>query len=1006
MKKFIFPIFAICMCGPSFGACNHIYGPVPNGNKYLESRFHFTNYPAYLQCGDFTTNDAQCTQGDIVVGKDRYLYRCTDAGWVKVNGDDTDLPDCKGSRQQNVGLDPVIPSKEQTYMYLVKYTSGSEQTSYRCKMKHREDQDAKNTCIITCGDYYGGICNRDHANDIVVKIVDTDNKAITSASIKYPDLTTPNNIATQKGNGNYAICLNEANNNLNVQISAQGYKSITKTVKQLLSQNNQQPITLQKNTPSNSTQSTSSLPGVATDQRFITTDPSNKLIITCENKGDINCKLPAGHNLTPLTDCTKLKKDLITETNVLYINAATFDKCSDQIGKNIDKSSCPAIQRVFLGERSYLLYCITNPNIEVRYTNQQTDAWSYEHKRCVGSWGEWKNGECDCSALDGAENVDNECMCTKNKKQKYYNKLWSGCETLEDGVYQAGTKTKILGFWEDLSKIDRANSCSPSGGKWSGNEKNECICSPTLNMEPDSNGYFCNCKEGYDYTDPMAKSNGCSLKSEINYDSNDISTEFQSSEQVAPTGTEEYECTKSGGDKYENGKCICDADKHLEEYKPENAQEYSICRCMYGYKRKGGTLGEDGRTITKYPDGAECEYAGTETVEKVFDSAQWRKDTEDAYRHEYDHTQSDANKALTAGSTLLTGEGAMMAAQAIAEKRADERAEREMAQYITTMKCEYGGGQQVNLGKEETLPFGELSKYYTEYKQLADKLKETKTALNLRPGIENEVLYEKAETGLYHYQTAETGGGGFTSVARALMNPDGADATAWNAQKAEVAQNLQTGTLLTAGGVVVGAAGNYLLNRNHKPLELKRKFKEIKTKLENDYPEIFTVPVISTPEPEPEQPEPTPEPVVAPTEEIHLELPPVYGPGFKYGDYELENKGKQALDEAINLISQALTAQGVENTRIKIHVIGHSDRDRVKPNKRYKDNYDLSRKRATKVLDYLRDGLTNKNLDSRIDFDYSNIEGRGPDECVKGEDPQKCRRVDIEVTDITNYQQQ
>ena len=238
-------------------------------------------------------------------------------------------------------------------------------------------------------------------------------------------------------------------------------------------------------------------------------------------------------------------------------------------------------------------------------------------------------------------------------------------------------------------------------------------------------------------------------------------------------------CRDTGGDRYDskNDKCICNTDeKHLTTVPSEEG--YSICRCMDGYHRNG-TPDENG----KYAATGECVDAGDFETHKEFDSAQWRKDTEDAYRHEYDHTQSDANKALTAGSTLMTGEGAMKAAQALAEQRADERAEREMAQYITTMKCEYGGGQQVDLGKEETLPFGELSKYYTEYKQLADKLKETKAALNLRPGIENEVLYEKAETGLYQYQTAETGGGGFTSVARALINPDGADATAWNAQK-------------------------------------------------------------------------------------------------------------------------------------------------------------------------------------------------------------------------------
>ena len=299
------------------------------------------------------------------------------------------------------------------------------------------------------------------------------------------------------------------------------------------------------------------------------------------------------------------------------------------------------------------------------------------------------------------------------------------------------------------------------------------------------------------------------------------------SEQVAPTGTEEYECTKSGGDKYENGKCICDADKHLKEYKPENAPEYSICKCVAGYKRDSN---------------GECVDAGDYETHEEFDSAAWRRDTENAYKHERDNAQSLANKGITAGSTLLTGEGAMKAAQALAEQKADRDAEIEMAEWISKMGCEYGNGQQVNLGKEETLPGGnELTQYYTEYKQLADKLKATKAALNLRPGIEAEVLYDRAETGLYQYANPERQSGGFTSLSRALMNPDGTDAEQWNAQKAEVAKDLTTGTLLTAGGLATGAIGNYFVNRNHKKeyQELEEKFREIKTKLEHEYPEIF-----------------------------------------------------------------------------------------------------------------------------------------------------------------------
>ena len=85
------------------------------------------------------------------------------------------------------------------------------------------------------------------------------------------------------------------------------------------------------------------------------------------------------------------------------------------------------------------------------------------------------------------------------------------------------------------------------------------------------------------------------------------------------------------------------------------------------------------------------------------------------------------NRGVTAASSAMTGLGGMQLAEGIAEQRADAEAEKEMRAYIETMKCEYGNGQNVELGNEEiTLPGGnELLDYYTEYKQLADNLKTT-----------------------------------------------------------------------------------------------------------------------------------------------------------------------------------------------------------------------------------------------------------------------------------------
>ena len=175
-----------------------------------------------------------------------------------------------------------------------------------------------------------------------------------------------------------------------------------------------------------------------------------------------------------------------------------------------------------------------------------------------------------------------------------------------------------------------------------------------------------------------------------------------------------------------------------------------------------------------------------------------------------------ANRAVTAASTAATGIGAMQAASALAEKRADAEAEKEMRAYIETMKCEYGNGQNVKLGNEEiTLPGGnELLDYYTEYKQLADNLKTTKSALGLRSGIESEVLYDRAQSGLYQYASIGKTGGAETSLYRALTDKESEDASAWAEQKEKSAKQLKTGGLVGAGGVGAGIIGNAIINKN------------------------------------------------------------------------------------------------------------------------------------------------------------------------------------------------
>lgn len=168
--------------------------------------------------------------------------------------------------------------------------------------------------------------------------------------------------------------------------------------------------------------------------------------------------------------------------------------------------------------------------------------------------------------------------------------------------------------------------------------------------------------------------------------------------------------------------------------------------------------------------------------------------------------QSTTNKLIGAAGIGATGIGTQMAASALAEQRADADAERDMRAYLATFKCDYGAGRNINGGETEIeLPGGnDLLPLYTEYRQLANDLKIRKDALGLKPGIESEVIFDAAETGLYDNAATGITSGTYTSLARALTNTTGTDAQNWQAQKDEAAQSLKTGA--TVAGVGAGAS--------------------------------------------------------------------------------------------------------------------------------------------------------------------------------------------------------
>ena len=190
----------------------------------------------------------------------------------------------------------------------------------------------------------------------------------------------------------------------------------------------------------------------------------------------------------------------------------------------------------------------------------------------------------------------------------------------------------------------------------------------------------------------------------------------------------------------------------------------------------------------------------------------------DEYEYKRAIEQSNANKLLTTGSTAATGIGGMELAQGLSEQKADRTAEQSMSAYISTMRCEYGNGKQVKAGMDEIeLPGGNdanLMKYRAEYMSLAADLKERKTALGLKPGIESEEILDKSQMGLYDDNNIGIDGGAYASLYRAQMLGSEKDQEQIDAAK-QTSKNRVIGGAVAAGvGVVGGIVGDELINQS------------------------------------------------------------------------------------------------------------------------------------------------------------------------------------------------
>lgn len=191
-------------------------------------------------------------------------------------------------------------------------------------------------------------------------------------------------------------------------------------------------------------------------------------------------------------------------------------------------------------------------------------------------------------------------------------------------------------------------------------------------------------------------------------------------------------------------------------------------------------------------------------------------DLEQKYNAAKEKEQSFANRMLGAAAMGAGGVGGMMLASGLAQQNADENAERDMTAYLATFRCDYGVGRNVRGGETDVqLPgTAELIPLYAEYVALANDLKKRKEQLGLKPGIESDPILDSATSGLYDDVSVGVSSGAYTSLSRALQNPDGEDAKMWAAQAEENAKKIKTGATVGGVGVAGGAVGNLIINRD------------------------------------------------------------------------------------------------------------------------------------------------------------------------------------------------
>ena len=264
------------------------------------------------------------------------------------------------------------------------------------------------------------------------------------------------------------------------------------------------------------------------------------------------------------------------------------------------------------------------------------------------------------------------------------------------------------------------------------------------------------------------------------------------------------------------------AEQVINEYEKQGVDEYEIisARAQYTENINALTQAETDGTLDKQISESDTDTKSVLSAEDSRAQIAELQENADAMR---EREQSLANRMVGGASMGAMGIGGMQVASALAEQNADADAERDMAAYLATFKCDYGAGMTITGGETGIVLPGAnvLLPIYNEYTTLAADLKTRKESLGMAPGIESEVILDAATSGLYDNVSTGITDGAYASISRALSNPTGADAAEWAAQRAETASQLTTGAIVAGAGALVGIAGNVLTNYvGDKPREM------------------------------------------------------------------------------------------------------------------------------------------------------------------------------------------